>query len=306
MGDRSQLLLGQPRNKVNDLAELVGIANAIEVEAVTRYAQLAQLMERRGEFNTAATFRGMCELEKGHVDAVGRWATSLHQEIRPPSNFTWHLPPEIGASWGEAQHSSLLTPYRALAIAVTNEERAFAFYAYIAANATDPEVQRQAEMMAREELAHASELRVRRRQAYRREHPGDTAKNLGIETLAAFRAFERRLEDDAAGFHRRIALALSTAGDAQSAGLVDAMARSEGEPLLGDRPIVPEELMAKKPSALLHAAMQPLERASEIYEDLIAHAATEELLTAAQTALRSVVERIASLSRRRSEIEGEP
>jgi rubrerythrin len=248
----------------------------------------------------------MCELEKRHIDAVGRWAKSLHQEVGPAHSFAWRLPGEIGASWDEVQDSSLLTPYRALAIAVTNEERAFAFYAYVAAHATDPEVQRQAEMMAREELAHASELRVRRRQAYRREYARDTATNLDIETLAAFRAFERDLEDDAAGFHRRIARALSTAGDAQSAALVDAMARSEGEPFLGDRPIVPEEPMAKEPSALLHAAMQPLERASEIYEDLIAHAATEELLAAAQAALRSVVERIAILSRRRSEIEGEP
>jgi rubrerythrin len=302
MGDRSQLLLEEPRNKAIDMAELTGIANAIEVEAVARYAQLAELMERRGELDTAATFREMCELEKSHIEAVGRWATSLHQEIRPPSNFTWRLPTEIGASWDEARDSSLLTPYRALAIAVINEERAFAFYAYIAANATDPEVRRQAEIMAREELAHAAELRVRRRRAWRREHPG-AAMATDIRTLAAFRALERRLEDDAAAFHRGIARVLATKGDTESAALVDAMARREGDPLRGGEVALPAASTAREAPALLLSAVQPLERSSEIYEDLIAHAPTEDVLAAAQAALRGVIGRIASLSRRRGEIE---
>ncbi len=303
MSRRPPLLFDEPQGTVVDLAELIGIANAIEVEAVARYAQLAELMERRGEAETAATFRAMGEIEAGHVEAVGRWAESLHQAVGPAHSFAWRLPREIGASWDDVQDSSLLTPYRALAIAVTNEERAFAFYAYLAAHAIDPEVRRQAEAMAREELAHAAELRVRRRQAWRRERPGEIAPLPDIRTLAAFRALERRLEDDAASFHRGIARVLATKGDTESAALVDAMARREGDPLRGGEVALPAASVAREAPALLLSAMQPLERSSEIYEDLIAHAATEEVLTAAQAALRGVVGRIASLSRRRGQIE---
>ena len=61
--------------------------------------------------------------------------------------------------------------YRALAIAVRNKERAFAFYSYIAAEARSPGVRALAEDLARDELEHAAVLRRERRRAFRRERP---------------------------------------------------------------------------------------------------------------------------------------
>ena len=66
--------------------------------------------------------------------------------------------------------SAALTPYKALTIAVQNEERGFAFYSYIAAHIEDAGGGRNAaEQLAREELRHAALLRRERRRAWRRE-----------------------------------------------------------------------------------------------------------------------------------------
>ena len=309
---RPPLLSADPSAQAPDMRHLVGIAAAIESEAIRRYTTLAQEMERRGEHATAATFREMGEMEQRHRAAVDRWANALNEPVPPEQNFVWLLPVEIGASWDEVRHSSLLTPYRALAIAVTNEERAFAFYAYVAASARDARVAREAETMAREELAHAAALRVRRRQAYRREHPIATPPiDLAIETVAAFRSLERSLERNAALLHREVAMALTQVGDTASAALVDTMARrEEGSSAVDEQPPPsprsPAEGPGGEPPVLLHAALRPLEHASEIYEDLIAHAGSEELLRVEQAALTDVVERIAALSARISAVEGGP
>jgi rubrerythrin len=303
MTDRPQFLSTAPHDETDSLEDLLGVANAIEVEAVVRYDQLAEQMERRGEIETAAVFREMSEIEKHHVDAVARRAASLKQGVPPSPDFVWRLPQEIGGSWDEAQHSSLLTPYRALAIAVTNEERAFAYYSYIAARTSDPQVAELAEGLALDELAHAAELRVRRRLAYHREFPGSRAPAAAkIESLADFRDLERRLEQHTAEAHREIAGQLAAAGDAESAAMVMSMAPAESAAeLAADRSPALEG--RGEAAALLHGAVRPLEAASEVYEDLIARAEQEDVLTAAQTALRRAVERISILGHRIHEIE---
>ena len=70
----------------------------------------------------------------------------------------------------EIKTSRLMTPYRALSMAVRNEERAFAFWSYVAGFAKDPEIKKAAEAMAREELGHVATLRKERRRAYHSEH----------------------------------------------------------------------------------------------------------------------------------------
>ncbi len=309
MTDRPHLLSAAPHDETESLEDLLGLANAIEVEAVARYDQLAEMMERRGEIETAAVFREMSEIEKHHVDAVARRAASLKQGVLPSRDYVWRLPQEIGESWDEAQHSSLLTPYRAFAIAVTNEERAFAYYSYIAARTSDPQVADLAESLALDELAHAAELRVRRRRAYHSEFPGSRAPAAArVESLDDFRDLEQQLERRTAEMHRATAGLLAAAGDAESAALLASMANAESavEPAASQSsaPPAPSGGSTGEAAALLHAALRPLEAASEVYEDLIARAEQEDILTAAQVALRNTVERISILGHRIHEIEG--
>lgn len=304
---KQPLLSEQPSGSVKTLAELVGLANAIEQEAVDRYSLLAETMEKRGEHETAATFRGMCELERKHIERVEHWASRLGESVPLARDFRWLLPHDIAASWEEAQNSTLLTPYRALAIAVTNEERAFALYAYISAQAAETEVARQAEVMAREELAHAAELRIRRRAAYRREHPGGAREvTARVETLAEFTALRQRLEAEAVSIHRAVAELLDRAGDPASAKLLTALSEREGKIILGGRVIEPANVeglpRSASPDALLRVALKPLEQMSEIYEDLFSHAPGDEMLAAEQKALSSAVERIALIGARIEEL----
>jgi rubrerythrin len=260
-------------------------------------------MDTRGEPATAAVFRDMAEIERRHVEMVAQLATTLRQAVPPAERFTWLLPPEVAESWDEVQHSALLTPYRALAIAVVNEERTFALYSYVSAHSGDTVVARQAEALAREELSHATELRVRRRLAWRRESPA-SGHNLadGIESLAAFHTVDAHLQRTAADTHRAIAAALAAAGDAESARLVAELAAREEEAAAPASGTPTRRPQSTAPASLLQQALHPLEAASEVYEDLVAQASDEELLRAAQTALHSVVEAISAIGQRLSQL----
>ena len=76
-----------------------------------------------------------------------------------------------------------MTPYRALSMAVRNEERAFAVWSYVAGFAEDPEIKKSAESMAREELGHVATLRNERRRAYHSEHGATRAGQGGQRSM---------------------------------------------------------------------------------------------------------------------------
>ncbi|MEQ8354053.1 MAG: ferritin family protein [Kiloniellaceae bacterium] len=306
MTGKPRLLSTEPLARPESLSALLGLANAIETESVARYTQLAALMEQRGEPGTAAVFHRMREIEERHVDMVGRRAQSLRQALPPAAEFTWWLPPEVAGSWDDVQHSALLTPYRALAIAVTNEERAFTLYSYIAARADDRDLAQEAETLAREELAHAAELRVLRRRAYHREGSGrEIPAAPAVTALPEFRILEQRLARGAATALFGTAKSLEALGDGVSAKLVAGLAQREADVAAnGDvAPAAAAAPGARGPAALLQDARRPLESASEIFEDVIAKAEREDLLSAAQTSLHRIVQSIAALGRRLSELE---
>src|SRR5690606_37647004 len=115
--------------------------------------------------------------EQSHIDTVLAWGERLVGAVPEGSRFVWRLPPDIARSWDEIAGSALLTPYRVLSIAVENEETAFAYYAYIAAGAVDEALRTQAELLAAEELGHATLLRRERRKAYHRERAAAGARS---------------------------------------------------------------------------------------------------------------------------------
>jgi rubrerythrin len=176
---RTTLLRAEPAGTLHSLDELFALANAMEHEAATKYAELAEEMQRQGRPDLVAVFAELAAAEREHVDSVQRWSQSLRGKPPDPALVRWEAPvtfdPETSA---EIKASRLTTPYRALAMAVQNEERAFAFWSYVAASAQDAEIKRTAEAMAREELGHVSTLRKERRRAYHREHGRKDADGL--------------------------------------------------------------------------------------------------------------------------------
>lgn len=165
---RTALLRTEPAGTLHSLDELFALADEMEREAATKYTELAIEMRRQDRPDLVAVFTDLAAAEREHVDSVRRWSQSRRGKAPDPAFVRWDAPETFdGDAAAEIKHSKLMTPYRALAMAVRNEERAFAFWSYLAAFADDPEIKRAAEGMASEELGHVAILRKARRQAYR-------------------------------------------------------------------------------------------------------------------------------------------
>ena len=168
---RMSLLRAEPAGKLHSLDELFALANAMEQEAASRYGELADEMQRQNKPDLSTVFTQLAAAEREHVGSVTRWSQSRLGRVPDPARVRWEVPKTFEAEAAEEIRTSrLMTLYRALSIAVQNEERAFAFWSYVAAFAEDDEIKEAAETMAREELGHVSTLRKERRRAYHSEH----------------------------------------------------------------------------------------------------------------------------------------
>ncbi|MFG3593271.1 ferritin family protein [Bradyrhizobium sp. RDI18] len=202
---RTSLLKSEPAGTLQSLGELFALANAMEQEAADRYTGLAAEMQRQEKLDLATVFAELAAAEREHVDSVARWSQSRLGKDPDPAMVRWEAPETFDSETAaEIATSRLMTPYRALSMAVRNEERAFAFWSYIAGFAEDPEIKKAAEAMAREELGHVAILRKERRRAYHSEHDRTRAgqqANAGIVDAAAL---ERCLAIHLAGLERRV------------------------------------------------------------------------------------------------------
>lgn len=292
---RGPLLERNPELGAVTVTLLVGIATAIECEAVSRYETLANTMERRGESDVADAFRRMLEEERAHVGAVERWAASLGHPTPDPKPFSWRLPPELFNSWDEVARSARLTPYRAFAIAVDNEQRAFALYSYLAANAADSKVAAQAERLALEELRHAALMRRWRRAAWHRERH-ETREETTIGTSAeSLHALIEQGENAIATRHRTIITRLRALGDEESARLLEELSGTSSRPVDGPITRGSSEPETGNSVRLLIAAQEPLEALGESLEAFLPRV-EGDLFAAAETALSGVISRISRIS----------
>ena len=167
---QTTLLKMEPAGTLQSLDELFALANAMEQEAATKYGELAEEMRRQDRVDLLTVFSDLAAAEREHVDSVQRWSQSRRGKLPDPALIRWEAPETFDSdATAEIKASNLMTPYRALALAVRNEERAFAFWSYLAAFADDPEIKKAAEAMASEELGHVAILRKARRRAYRQE-----------------------------------------------------------------------------------------------------------------------------------------
>lgn len=182
------LLKSEPMGSVKSLNELFAIAAAMEDEAASRYAEIAARMKRDGQDSLADVFERLSADEKGHLDSVVRWSQATQGAKPDPAWIRWQLPETFDDEGAATTDPRLLSAYRALSMAVRNEERAFAFWSYVAAHASTPEIRQAAETMAHEELGHVALLRRERRKAFHAER----SKPKGESDLAAL---ELRLAD---------------------------------------------------------------------------------------------------------------
>jgi rubrerythrin len=292
----------EPKARPRTLEDVMSLAAAMEREAGQRYAVLAVEMRRRGDYGLAATFETMLEEERDHLTAIERWAKQVAPLPLSRASDIWELPAEIARSWEELVVSASLTPYKALSVAVQNEERGFAFYSYIAAHAEDEGVRTAAEQLAREELRHAALLRRERRRAWRRDREARPTARLASDLLERAHQMERQ----AAALHRAISARLSTLGDADDAAALLSAAREERSAAAA-LDFAADNTPKKTPATnleqrsrieLLRTALAEAERVYDAYADAVDHPGTEADLLAAQDGSARAVRHLGLIAQR--------
>lgn len=274
---------------VASVEALLSLARSLESEAARRYRELASSMRLREEARLAALFDFLANIEDKHAAQIAARAPSGLDEM-PLAE----LPPrEVLESFdAEAAESSLLNPYRALAIAVRNETRAFAFYSYLAAMAPKEPVRKLAEELAKEELTHADLLRRERRKAYRAQSAETRRPSPPLpQTLPVLWSLCLETETRAARYHRALAALLRPQNSA-SAAAFSAAAEDEEDCArkAADRigKVLPE--LADPAQPTINGGRRLLEEAFERYSDIAGRsqeaAVMEQALSLAERASR--------------------
>lgn len=265
---------------VGSVEELLALACRLEKEAAQRYGELAARMQLRGEGRLSALFAFLASIEEKHAAAVAQRAEQMIGATPLPDVSTRQVPESFDAEAGE---SSLLTPYHALAIAVRNETRAFAFYSYLAATAPDDSVRKVAEGLAKEELTHADLLRRERRKAYREQNGGGRLTLAQLpQTLSELWSLCSDTEAQAARYHRALSELLrrqnGAAATAFSAAAEDedSCARQAAHHIGKS---IPHAIDPVSPT--IRGGRRLLEEGFERYSDIAARAKSEEVMSQA-------------------------
>lgn len=218
---------GRVNVRVRSANDLLAVAEALEREAAARYRSLSARMARHGDVEMAAQFEELARMEDKHASQVSNHSLALFGHRPDVAKVKWETPP--GFDEDEARGAEL-SAYQALAFAVRNEERSFAFYSYVSAEAERPEIRAMAEELAREELHHASLLRQYRRRAFRRNRPSPFQMP---KTTDELRAMAQSWDAEAALAHASLADALDAVGEAEDAAIFRRLAAEETRSAVG-------------------------------------------------------------------------
>ncbi len=191
-------LTSEPRTSIRSMDELLAVALAMEKEAAQRYAGLAERMRAAGRPELADVFDRLVREESRHIDTVESWSRQAIHRL-PDALPAETVPQGVFDDESMALVSpELLDAYHSFAIAVRNEERAFAFWSYVAAHGASPEIREAAERMAREELEHAKTLRRERRKAFFKARLPEPAVKKPCDPSGLEMEVATRLEEQAA------------------------------------------------------------------------------------------------------------
>lgn len=135
------------------LSELLLHALVIELEAVQRYKQLADMMEQTGNDKVATIFAKMAEIEAGHAEIIDEKIRGRRLPMLTPSQYHWPGP-EAPENTDSARLFQLMTPAQAMSLALDNEKRAYEFFADVVDDSTDECVRDMAAEFAAEEAQH--------------------------------------------------------------------------------------------------------------------------------------------------------
>lgn len=301
-GARANRLQLDPSMVVRSMPELFGLVQTLSAQAIKLYLELGTRMADLGNERARVAFSMIEAEQRRHAEALERRITPDLKDspgpVRRWADLTIFDDEELGGT-------RLATPYRALSVAVRNEERAFSFWTYISAHAENLDIKAEAEQLAREELVHIHQLRAARRRAY---HEGRHREIRGARRLpplsrAQFLVEAARTEASLAAVHGVIAGRLRVVGHPQAGGIAQiskkeasaALVLPNGTPLpssASGEAVFPDET-----EALLNLAVERLEGAVEEYLVVAETSQQEEVVAEAQRLAEAAVRRLTRLGR---------
>lgn len=152
---------------IDSTSELLSIALAAMRQAIRRYSEHALKMREHGNDEAAAVFERLVAKEQGYAKKITEWASLEGIVINADATPVSWKDPGVETDYDvQARNPHRCTPYKALAFAAHNKERAFLFYTYVAADSHAADVCHHAKVLARAELDHAASLRALRRRAW--------------------------------------------------------------------------------------------------------------------------------------------
>ena len=172
------LLKSEPFAAVESMDELLAIAYAMEQEAIIGYSELAERMRREGRPDMVPVFERLIGEESQHLGNVVHWSERISGRKPDLAKLKWEPAETFDDEGASTIAPERLSGYRAFSMAVRNEERAFLFWTYVAAQTDQDRLREAAEQMAREELGHLATLRRERRRAFHAE------KRAGVQATA--------------------------------------------------------------------------------------------------------------------------
>jgi hypothetical protein len=246
----------------------------------------------RGDEDTTRCLEGLIADKTQHLQAICEWADKVGVNLVSDAARFRDLPFDPRTREEDWDDPALQGPFLVLAKVTAEKTRAFRFYSYFAAEATDPEVKVLAESFACEELAHAGGLRAFRRRAWRREG----RRRLQWRTLfaslddAEAAKLARAIEGDVAAKIEHLAAGEASAEDAQklleAASVLRAAAGAAPDLSAEIADLVFIPLTAHSP---IDRARQLLERLFEISAMAAKVAPSEAIISIAQRSTATLV-----------------
>ena len=272
--------------------QLLSTALAVELLNSKHYAELAERMRHYGKHVSTELFERLDSESQERAQQISDWAELEEVALTEfTGELEWEDPLMATTYDAEARDPYRSTPYKALAYAAHNADRAFYLYTHICAITADPQTERYASILAGDALNRSRLLQSRRRRAYHKEQRGPWQQQLdaalSLREVSQLHEvagrIQQRLTDllDALGKHYEDLLPVA-------AHTRRIMEQSQQQVMAGSTqieiPAPPYDL--DKLGDNLHEDMLLIftesERAFSFYDTVISHAFDEEIMLAAQ------------------------
>ena len=291
---------------IASLDELYSIANVLGHNTIRVCERLAIEMKACRNDETARVFEDLVELEVAHVHSIRKRAENVGAKAGVDIDDIWRAQDLRGDLAREiADNPYLMTPYRALRLAVINKERVFEILSALAANQDDNVIGRHAELLAEGQLSEIAELRLRRRRASRSEI-STAIEKAGLDTPPVGMDTFNRSVRTVHAIVRTMTLIVRDSWASQMTGETEQILQG----LLEDFRDFPDELVADEDRAALETRvrqtndnlfsalktlLRELESAADLFLGYAENTHSEDVVHAAQTKAERYIRRIVKI-----------